>query len=465
MKKFYFLVCLMYVFTMQAQQPIEKIIPYADLISTSAPTQNPIFKVSDLKNNDFIIKITGVAKKSDMVKFDVFIGGTLMDKVNQLQRVFENNTYKMYLTTPLLSMSANGAVTIKNNKKNNEIRYTFDVDVTKDNTEAKKVNNTKTNECVENDFQIEADKEFINHILPKYKKDYGIKQKDNLFLDRNNTVHLFIDHFGKYYGCARPTTATEKYTYQIHLITSKCQSNNYLYSFDFTGNYNPQFNIQNGDNVNAQSASETKIIVIDFANFGPFTEQFTYDLKKQSLTTLNNIETIVHAEITVPKLYHVSITTGLIATSLRNPKNIEIAPLNETQNTLIADDPNMRGLLTIMAIYYPKGRSFLYPPSGGIFDPSRMGIVVGTQLGNDANENFLLGLSHDFARGGAITYGLHFGRREYIPGMKHFSYGEDVYTLPEVTTKKEWAVGVFFGVTIDVRVAVELLKSLTSQQP
>jgi len=149
---------------------------------------------------------------------------------------------------------------------------------------------------------------------------------------------------------------------------------------------------------------------------------------------------------------------------LRNPQNIEIAPLNDTQNTLIADDPGVRGLITVMAVYYPKGRSFLFPPQGGIFDLSRVGIVVGTQLGKDANENFLLGLSHDFARAGAITYGIHFGRRNTIPGNRHFDFGDSAYDLTDVSVKKEWNVGLFFGVSIDARVAAELLKTLFSAE-
>jgi hypothetical protein len=313
--------------------------------------------------------------------------------------------------------------------------------------------------CDQITFQNAAEKEFSLHILPQMKTKYGIQERTGAFIDKNNIVHIFVDNFGKYYGYGTPTVATEQYTYQVHILTADCLKASY--NFDFTGAYNPQFNIDSNSPSSAKAQSnpgDIPILVKDCAVIGPFTDKFTFNLTRN---VKGKTETVVNPTIPVAKMYYVSVTVGLVGTTLKNPQNITRAPLNKTgDTTLVADDPKTRGLLSIMAIYYPSGRSFLFPPSGGPFDISRIGIVVGTQVGDSANENFLLGLSNDFARGGAITYGLHFGNRNVVSGAPNFNYGSDKFTQPALNVKKQWNVGFFFGVSIDTRVALQLIKSL-----
>lgn len=430
-------------------------IAFSDINTAATAKQGDAVNQSDYKGTtgkDLIIEITGVNIEADIDPFKFYAGPDEMDKVKVLSKVYDasNKTYKVNFGAVIRGFKSSSTIEIK---KNDKTVYSFDV----------KVGNSETgsrSQCEQGSFQQDAQVEFDNRILNRYKDNVEIllKDKNNLYIDKNNTVHIFVDHYGKYYGYAPPTTATEKYTYQVHLITSDCLAKENLYFFDYTGNYNPTFNIDK--NASAQSAGPVKITVIDFARIGPFTEKFNFSIKRAPIANTNQLTEIVKADVSVPKLYHVSITTGLIATTLRNPQNIEQAPLNTTQNTLIADDPNIRGLITVMAIFYPQGRSFLYPPHGQIFDPSRFGVVVGTQFGKDANENFLGGLSFDFARGGAVILGAHFGRRNVIPGHRNFDFGEDVFTESALNIKKEWNVGAFFGVSIDMRVAAELLKTL-----
>jgi len=142
-----------------------------------------------------------------------------------------------------------------------------------------------------------------------------------------------------------------------------------------------------------------------------------------------------------------------VGTTLRNPQNITPSVNSKGDSTLTADDPGVRGLFSIMAVYYPKGRSFLFPPSGSLFSPERFGIIVGTQLDKNQFENFLGGLQFDFARGGSIALGAHFGRRTFVEGYKNFNYGTDKFygTLTD-KVKQEWNLGFFFGVNIDVKI-------------
>lgn len=291
----------------------------------------------------------------------------------------------------------------------------------------------------------------------------------NLFI-KDNTIHIYIDENGNFIKTSIPTTAKENHLYQIHVLVEKNNLKKFNYKFSYEGKYQPKFNVNKNEddiapslekpNESAESAEPAEPIIVDikFAKIGPFTEEFSIKL----VNKLND-DILIDHKITVAKLYHVTISTGLLATSLSNPQNIEKMSLGNGDTTLVADDPFARGALTIMATYYPLGRSFLFTPSGNLFDPSRFGIQVGAQLNDKLSENFFVGLSHDFARGGSFSYGAHFGRRNTVAGTgKSFDFGTELYTLQEVTVKKEWQVGFYFGVVIDTRIAIELFKNLAN---
>ncbi len=298
----------------------------------------------------------------------------------------------------------------------------------------------------------------------EFEKYYS--SKTNLFL-KDNIVHIYIDENGNFIETSLPTTAKENYVYQFHLLVEKNNLDKADYSFTYDGKFQPKFNIQKtkeqGEiiklNSESQSQDEPEIIELPFSRIGPFTEEFSVKLVKKEGDTSSEL---INSKVTVAKLYHVTISTGLFASTLRNPTDIEKVALVSGDSTLVASDPNSRGILTIMATYYPSGRSFLFPPSGGLFDPSRFGIQVGTQLNDKLAENFFGGISIDFARGGSFSTGIHYGRRSYIAGKDDFDFGEEVFDLPELTIKQEWQLGWYFGVTIDTRVAIELISSLAS---
>ena len=448
-----------------ATDPIKIPLSFKQLNGTDElPQGKPINKTDlDKIKAEVIVEISGVMKESDMDGFSyaTYAKDTVHYTAKRLNAVYNkgNQTYTITITSVinLLEQGQHRTFGIKNAA--GKTRWAVDI-LWKE----KELDPALTpTDCSQKDFQSSAQKEFDLRILPNAKTQYNIIDKNGIFIGKDNIVHIFIDHYGKYYGHATPTVATEKFLYQVHVITADCLKS--AYSFDYTGAYSPQFNIDSnkGKGVNPQSGGVNNIApyVIDYAVIGPFTDQFTFNLTR--IVGAGKAETIVSPTVPVAKLYYVSITAGLIGTTLRNPQNITKSPLpKKGDTTLVADDPNVRGFLSILAIYYPTGRSFLYPPNGGPFDPSRLGIVVGTELGQAINENFLLGLSHDFARGGALIYGVHFGRRNVVSGSPHFKYGRDIYTSPALDVKKQWNVGFFFGVSVDMRVALQLFKNLGS---
>ncbi|WP_044206318.1 hypothetical protein [Flammeovirga sp. OC4] len=310
---------------------------------------------------------------------------------------------------------------------------------------------------------VEIQKQAVDYVTSKtgYKKHHS--KKTNLFLE-NNIVHIYIDENGNLIKTGIPTTAKESYLYQVHLLYEANYCDFAVYEFTYDGAYSPKFSILNtGEEETAELNSEdddTEPVIkeIEFAVIGPFTDEF--DIKIVKKVTGKKDRVLLNHKIDVAKLYHVSISTGLLFSSLRNPQNIETFTKANGETTLVADDPRDRGMLTIMATFYPWGRSFLFPPEGGVFDKSRFGIQVGTRLDSKAAENFFAGLSHDFARGGTFSYGLHYGRRNYVAGARNFDFGNDIFDLPELNVKQEWGVGFYVGVVIDTRVAGQLFKSL-----
>ncbi len=296
--------------------------------------------------------------------------------------------------------------------------------------------------------------EFINENYP----DLKYNRRRNILTD-GNTIHIFIDQDGNFVKSGLPTTAKEENTYQFHVL--------FWDDLDFRLTSNGVFkpatlNIQNTSEANSLSGVTTEVKEKKFGVIGPFTDKFDVEIKK-----IGDRDPILKSNVPIAKLYHVSISTGLFKTTLKNPQNVEIS--NRVENglltgdsTLIADDPGMRGVITVMATYYPRGRSFLFPPRGGAFDPSRIGILVGAQLDDDLSENFFLGISSDFARGGAFAIGIHCGRRNYIAGNQYddFDFGTQQFT-GELNVKREWDLGIFFGAVIDTRIAGQLFKRLS----
>lgn len=285
-------------------------------------------------------------------------------------------------------------------------------------------------------------------------QNYKYNRRLNLLLEEN-TVHIFIDDVGNFLYGGLPTTATQENTYQFHVVTQTKAD----FRLKVQGTFKPAILsvLETGDAEktvpNATGEEATSVHHYEFGVEGPFTEEAKVTIKNQSAGL-----TILDATIKIAKLYHVSIATGFLATSLRNPSGIAKMAVpngNAGDSTLVADDPTGRGILSIMAVYYPMGRSFLVPPRGTLFSPERLGIVAGAQLDSKLNENFLAGLSFDFARGGSVTFGAHYGRRNYIAGYDKFRFRRDLI-VGDLVVKREWELGLFVGIIVDTRIALRL---------
>ncbi|WPR77711.1 hypothetical protein [Algoriphagus sp. NG3] len=307
--------------------------------------------------------------------------------------------------------------------------------------------------------------EYRDYVLTEYDFGKYYDSKRNIFI-KDNIVHIFIDEGGSLIETGVPTTATEKYSYRLHLLTNSETLETTKFKYSFRGEYKPTFNIQN-DTLNELDKSEEdeseevkpKIVEYSYAIIGPFTDDFNITVTK--IKEGEEDMTILDKKINVAKTFHVSISTGLFMTTLTNPSNIKTSTNSDGQVTLIADDQNTRGIVSLNAVFYPKGRSFLFPPSGGLFSPDRFGILIGTKIDENQFENFIGGIQFDFARGGSVAIGAHFGRRNAIAGYDDFDFGNEVFK-GDISNDliKEWDVGFIFGVNLDLRIFGQLFKPI-----
>lgn len=309
---------------------------------------------------------------------------------------------------------------------------------------------------------IEKQKEIAKYVKTKYGAFASIyEDKKNNIIKSENTVHVFIDEYGQTYFTSLPTTAREDFDYQFHIFyyPEKNTGNIYL---EYDGTYDPSFDIYGSDQISKNQFSGTdrkNEEKVDgpqekvFGKIGPFTNTFALAIKKETIDD-KKTSTIISKTIKVAKVHHISITAGLISSFLSNPSDFEKFPLANGDTTLIANDPSNHGMVTLMATFYPMPRNLLFAPTNW---KERIGFVVGTRIDRDFNENFLCGLSCDLARGISITGGAHYSRVNKLAFDGNFELGKTPFT-GDLKTKKEWQLGWYVGVCIDLRVFGLLFK-------
>lgn len=277
----------------------------------------------------------------------------------------------------------------------------------------------------------------------------------NIYTDKDHVIHIFIFEDGNLLLGGYPTTATERDKFQVHLFVTT--GNNDKYLLEYAGTFAPTLNIQNENPLKAAAPAITPVQV-DFAILGPFTNTLQVTLKRQKD---GNFNTISSTTISIAKTIHVSIGAGLLYTNLKNPKNIKTHVLQNGDTTLIADDINGRGMLTLFATFYPGGRPNLLIPSHKFRD--HFGVLVGTAINAGASsfQDLFLGGQYDFSAGGSIVAGAHYGRRLKIVDVsyRNFIFGESKFTgsLEEKEYMK-WDLGFFVGIQVDNRIFAQLFK-------
>lgn len=144
--------------------------------------------------------------------------------------------------------------------------------------------------------------------------------KRNIYISNDKTIHIFLFEDGNLLLGGYPTTATEIDKFQVHLFVSNSNTKDYL--FEYSGVYAPILNIEyqgsNGNLLTAKIAGKSiDIRRIDFAVLGPFTHNLVLTLK--SRLGRADFQVLTTTTIQLSKIIHVSIGSGILFTSLKNP--------------------------------------------------------------------------------------------------------------------------------------------------
>lgn len=229
------------------------------------------------------------------------------------------------------------------------------------------------------------------------------------------------------------------------------------YNVDYVGTYKPvdlQMRSYDTPAITPKMNSSTKDFSARVFTRGPFTsETVTIKIKKGK-------ELKSSYSLRVNKLFHLAFGISANITDLQNPTYV-LQPLDATTNTIVAKDNGKRTLMSFNVIWYwrstfryllpgssiTRGRDVLKEPSFW----ERINPSFGVSLNGNFSRNLFFGGNFEFARGGTINAGYHWGKVNKLM-VKDFKFGETAYTGTTVPVSEEWDGRFFIGIMLDTRI-------------
>ena len=287
---------------------------------------------------------------------------------------------------------------------------------------------------------------------------------------KGDRAHFFFDQNGFLIGPAPVNIDADDF---IDVWVAVPESSKDDYSIEMVGEYNasdlsirPHEPIANGaaQGTGGEKAAEKFTYIHQI--FGPFTSDKA-TIKIYGKDTDGEAAILKQVDVKINKLYNVGIGASFVSTSLENP-NFDIFPINGTANNTIRKiNDGKRTMVTFNVIYYWKptvdwitgklkgsdhitrGRDVLKEATFW----ERLNPIFGVALSDKWKENFFLGGNFEFARGGSISAGWHYGKVQSLVDDK-FKLGEDVFTgtKDEIKLTNSWKWNSFIAITVDTRI-------------
>jgi hypothetical protein len=268
----------------------------------------------------------------------------------------------------------------------------------------------------------------------------------NMIIDKSSTIHIYIDEKGNPIYTQFPNLAKSGYDkFQFHVVT-KTQGE---YQFESACTFDPD-PIATEVSPNAQSAG-TKFIEYKSAIFGVCKSTFPFVIRK-------NGAVLVDRTIRLVKANRVSLGTSIIASWLKNPENIETFVMPDGQTTLIADNKDTRAFIGLFLTFHFIPRNLDVQPR---YLAERVGVSVGTNINENAFDNFFTGLNFEITNGLYLNSGVHYGQVNYVVNHEDFKFGEDIFT-GTLETRETWKFGYYASINIDAALFAKVFKSILS---
>ena len=304
----------------------------------------------------------------------------------------------------------------------------------------------------------------IQSALRQYVEDqidqngYKYIGSQNIIIDNGGIIHIYLDQNLSPVYSYFPTTAKDGYDkFQFHILSTK----EFSYSIESNGKFDPtpiSGDIDAGRFPKIQSSGSTEVFEFPSAIFGPFSGNFPFFIQRYTDDKPDDV--FLERSIKLLKVSRVSLDMGLVSSWLRNPENITAYVMPTGETTLVADNPDARGMLVAMLTFHVKPRNLNIPPRT---IEERIGFSVGLPINKSLGSNFLLGLNFEVTNGLFLNGGVHFGEINYPINYKDFKYGEQIFT-GTLITKKRWDAHGYLAVSIDAALFVKAFKSLFTEQ-
>jgi hypothetical protein len=291
-------------------------------------------------------------------------------------------------------------------------------------------------------------------------------------------IHIFFDENGESLLQAIPP-GIPGMQYVVHILYAKNTTDN-----------TPAFRIrQTKSSFNPRVVFESNVLELKSGAITPDNAaQFVWECEELLLsastgdiefeiekTTGDKKGSLGKYTIKMVNVYQGAFNVGLLNTRLANP-SFELLPSagNPNDKVVKRNLDEDRGVVTLMATWYfspvvflkrklfqkdiPEirqyERNYLYDHS--LFE--RIYPTVGVSVSEKVVENLFAGFNWEFARGGALYFGWHFGKVNYFVHDESFKFEETPVTEADfnLRTKQRWCSAFAFGLNIDLKILANL---------
>lgn len=270
-----------------------------------------------------------------------------------------------------------------------------------------------------------------------------------------NMAYLIVDENGNLLG-NNPVNIDQDDVIILIVIGDQTTISNF--SVDFVGTYAPvDLQMRSFEKPAAnfnQNAAVPPTLDAKVFTRGPFTSE-TVEVKVKKSGTL-----IATYSLRVNKLFHLGFGVGVNITDLIDP-DFEITAIDATTNTITSKNDSKRTIFSLNVVWYWRS-TLLYWQRGSnitrgrdvLKEPmliERINPTFGISLDGKMRDNIFAGVNFEFARGGSINLGYHWGKVTKL-NLDGFELGTTPFTGTTVPTSEEWDGRFFVGVMLDTRI-------------
>jgi len=298
----------------------------------------------------------------------------------------------------------------------------------------------------------------------------ALLQSNRRYDSRRDEAYLILDDRGRLIG-NMPVNLDQDDRVFIYIVVNEIESD--LYDVEVVGGeYAPvDLQIRSYDLPSNIMETQSKIPgswkVIRFER-GPYTsDMVTFNIKKG---IDDDVEVLSTYSLRINKLYHVAIGVSFISTELPYP-DYDVFPLTDSTNTIRKINDSHRTMVTVNVIWYwwstlkyffpsnplTRGRDIMKEPK--FYE--RINPTFGVSLDKEYDENFFFGVNIEFARGGSVTFGTHYGKFKKL-AYEEFVLGESVFrgSKENIILTDRWHSKPFIGITLDTRILSKIIPNI-----